>query len=106
MTGWGEGGELRESRQGFDFETELMVELTITGTDQGGLASSRIVTLNVSNVNEAPSIARRAPVIERGTSVASDIGIVIIATDLMKATVTLKVSDDGSRSLTAAGGRG
>ena len=84
--------------QSFDFETEPSVELTITSTDTGGLASSRIVTLNVSNVNEAPSVpisGAQTVTLNEGTSIASDIGITIIATDPDEGDeVTLKVSDD------------
>ena len=92
-------GKLRvKAGKKFDFETEPMVELTITGTDKGGLASSRIVTLNVSNVNEAPSVpigGAQTVTLNEGTSVASDIGITIIATDPDEGDeVTLKVSDD------------
>lgn len=38
-----------------DFETESVINLTITATDTGGLSLSRTVTLEVIDVNEAPT---------------------------------------------------
>src|SRR5204863_177261 len=38
-----------------DFETAPTVNLTVTSTDAGGLSKAQAFTINVTNVNEAPT---------------------------------------------------
>jgi len=39
-----------------DYEAEPQVSLTVTATDQGGLSAAQTLTLNVTDINEAPSL--------------------------------------------------
>jgi hypothetical protein len=49
------GGNLRlKANQSLNFEAAPSLPLTITATDAGGLIKSQVVTITVTNVNEAP----------------------------------------------------
>ena len=70
--------------QSFDFETEPSIDLTITGTDQGGLTHTQTVTISISNVNERPTVevnGSQTLTLNEGTSVAGDTGFTVSATD-------------------------
>ena len=93
------GGKLRvKAGQSFDFEAEPTIELTITGTDRGGLTDSQTVTVNISNMNEAPTITTSGSQtlqLNEGTSVAADTGITVSSTDPDEGDhVTFSVDDD------------
>jgi hypothetical protein len=49
-------GELKlAAGKSLDYESESSIQLTVTTTDQGGLSYSEDVTIDVTNVNEAPT---------------------------------------------------
>jgi len=48
------GNELRTTG-GFDFESKASFRVRVRSTDQGGLFVGRVLTITVSNVNEAPT---------------------------------------------------
>ncbi|MEP3475786.1 MAG: cadherin domain-containing protein, partial [Hyphomicrobiales bacterium] len=77
-----------------DHETESSIDLTVTATDQGGLSYSEDVTLDVTDVNEAPV----AQTVDLGAT-NEDTGIVITQAQLLAnssdvdAGATLSVTD-------------
>ncbi|XFA71677.1 cadherin-like domain-containing protein [Tistrella mobilis] len=56
-----------------DHESEPTITLVLTATDGGGLTATRLLTLTVTDVNEAPN----APVLDGNVVVENDIGAVI-----------------------------
>ncbi|MCH4902840.1 hypothetical protein GSN00_00115, partial [Cylindrospermopsis raciborskii CHAB3438] len=50
------GNQLRTAAA-FDFETKKSYSIRVRSTDQGGLSFEKQLTINVTNVNEAPSFA-------------------------------------------------
>ena len=92
-------GSLRiKANQSFDFESEPIIELTVTGTDQGGLTDTQTVTINVTNVNEEPTVnvERRGHDLRLPRRLgAGDTSFTVSGTDPDAGdSVTLSVSDD------------
>ncbi|MFD0389827.1 cadherin-like domain-containing protein [Tistrella bauzanensis] len=77
-----------------DYETEPSIDLEITATDRGGMASRRVETIIVNNVNEAPA----TPVWSGSTVAENDAGAVlgtVTGTDPDAGdTLTFTVDDD------------
>ncbi|QNP29942.1 cadherin domain-containing protein [Cylindrospermopsis curvispora] len=68
-----DGGQLKTAAA-FDFETKNSYSIRVRTADQGGLSFEKQLTINVTNVNEAPSFTNTTatfPVAENGTTVGT-----------------------------------
>ena len=82
-----------------DYETESSVQLTITTKDQGGLSYAENFTVNVNDVNEAPTNKAPTDITLSGVTIAENVagGVVGTLTTVdsdVSDTHTYKVSDD------------
>ena len=77
-----------------DHEAEPHVTLTLTATDQGGLATSKTVTLNVADVNEGPVNLTLAGGAIAENAAGAIVGQVSAADPDAGDTLTYAVSDD------------
>ena len=92
--------------QSFDFETTPSIDLTVTATDRDGLTDKQSVTVQVDNVNEAPTVTTNGSqtlTLLEGTSIAADTGFTVTATDPDSGdAVTYAVSDARFEVVTAS----
>ena len=103
-------GQLR-TNVALDYETKDSYSVTVTATDGGNLSDTTIVTITVTNVNEAPSFtegstATRA--IAENTASDTDIGAAFTATDVdanTTLTYTLGGTDAASFSINGTNGQ-
>jgi len=92
-------GRLRvKDGKSFDFESEPTIEVTITGTDTGGLTHTGSVTITVTDVPEAPVVSlsglQTLTLREGSSSAAADTGIAVSAADGDGDDLTFTTSDD------------
>ena len=102
-------GQLRTSAA-LDRETKASYSVTVTATDAGNLSDTTTVTINVTNVNEAPSFASTTATrsIAENTAANTDIGAAITATDVdanTTLTYTLGGTDASSFSIVSTSGQ-
>ena len=89
------GGQLQlKDGVSLDHEAEPHVTLTLTATDQGGLATSKTVTLNVADVNEGPVNLTLAGGAIAENAAGAIVGQVSAADPDAGDTLTYAVSDD------------
>ena len=62
-----------------DFETKPSFLLTVSVTDAGGLSASNTVTVNLTNVNEAPTIAPQTFSVAENSANTTAVGTVVAA---------------------------
>ncbi len=88
-----------------NFEAGDIYSLTVTVTDNGGLTDSTPVTINVLNVNEAPSITDGSGAFDVIENVSPYVITNIIASDLdVGDTLTYSLTGGGSDLFTIVGG--
>lgn len=95
---------------GIDYETNGIFELTVRVTDSGdpALSSEAIVTVNVVNVNEAPSLPGAALVLAENSAVGTAVGQVIGADEDAGQTLTYSIvggNAGGAFAINAATGQ-
>jgi hypothetical protein len=56
------GNQLKTAAS-FDFETKSSYSIRVRSTDQGGLATEKVFTISISNVNELPTVTGNQPVL-------------------------------------------
>ncbi len=108
-----EGGQISvKSEVKLDYETKSTYMVTVTATDPDNLKAMIDVTINVTDMNEAPEIRRvtlqpRAPMfrstatersIQENTVAGSDIGAPVMATDANGETLTYTLSGTDAAS--------
>eukprot|EP00052_Salpingoeca_macrocollata_P024315 m.216842 g.216842 ORF g.216842 m.216842 type:complete len:1872 (+) comp22226_c0_seq1:169-5784(+) len=77
------GDELLTTGQAIDYETTRVYTLTVTTTDQGGLATTSSFNVTVNNVNEAPTDVQMLgnPQVPETVSPGTELNITFTATD-------------------------
>ncbi|PNK01760.1 hypothetical protein CEP10_18405, partial [Cylindrospermopsis raciborskii S07] len=73
------GNQLRTAAA-FDFETKNSYSIRVRSTDQGGLSFEKQLTINVTNVNEAPSFANATATFSRAEN-STTVGTISAAID-------------------------
>ncbi len=86
------GNQLRTA-QAFDFETTPSINLDITATDGGGLAKTQTFTVNVTNVNEAPTAVNLSNNSVSENAAGANVGNVTVSDPDVGNTHTIDVSD-------------
>ena len=91
-----------------DYETDDAYEVTVTATDSGNLTDTITVTINVTNVNEAPNFATAITTraVAENTVTGTDIGTVVVATDQDEDTLTYSHSGTDAASFDIVGTSG
>ncbi len=101
-------GQLRTSAA-LDRETKASYSVTVTARDAGNLSDTITVTINVTNVNEAPSFASTTATrsIAENTVSGRNIGTAVAATDVdhTSLTYTLGGTDASSFSIVSTSGQ-
>ena len=102
-------GQLRTSAA-LDRETKASYSVTVTATDGGNLSDTTTVTINVTNVNEAPSFATSTATrsVAENTAANTNIGSAVTATDVdanTTLTYTLGGDDASSFSIVSTSGQ-
>ena len=101
-------GQLRTSAA-LDRETKASYSVTVTATDGGNLSDTTTVTINVTNVNEAPSFASSTATrsIAENTASGQNIGSAVSATDVdANTTLTYTLGGDDAASFSIVGTSG
>ena len=72
-----------QTKTALDYETDNSYEVTVTASDGGTDTASVTVTINVTNVNEAPTFPATTDTrsIAENTGAGTDIGVAVSATD-------------------------
>ncbi len=98
------GGKLRlRAGQSLDYEKEPTVEIIVTGTDAGGISIKRAFTINVRNVNDAPTATNLNVGEHYSPDTPLDLtDIVVSDVDSAVLTVMLKLSDPAAGALSTA----
>ena len=100
-----------QTKDDLDFETKSTYEVVITATDPSNAADSVTVTINVTNVNEAPAFtdgttATRS--VDEATAAGGNVGTPVSATDPDSGdtlTYSLSGTDAGSFTIDGANGQ-
>ncbi|WP_435183499.1 cadherin domain-containing protein [Cylindrospermopsis raciborskii G7] len=74
-----DGGQLKTAAA-FNFETKNSYSIRVRSTDQGGLSFEKQLTINVTNVNEAPSFANATATFSRAEN-STTVGTISAAID-------------------------
>ncbi|WP_240867400.1 cadherin domain-containing protein, partial [Cylindrospermopsis raciborskii] len=74
-----DGGQLKTAAA-FNFETKNSYSIRVRSTDQGGLSFEKQLTINVTNVNEAPSFANTTATFSTPEN-STNVGTIAPATD-------------------------
>ncbi len=77
-----------------DFEATPTVDVTVTATDAGGLTVDQVLTVTVTNVNEAPTAVALDTTTVAENAVAAVIGTLSVTDPDAGDTFTFSVSDD------------
>ncbi len=89
-----------------DFETTPTFNLTVTATDAGSLTGSNTVTINLTNVNEVPTLAPQTFFVAENTANGDTVGTVIAndvdASDTQSFTIT-GGNSSGAFAISSAG---
>ncbi len=88
-------GQLQTSAA-LDRETKASYSVTVTATDGGNLSDTTTVTINVTNVNEAPTFASSTTTrsIAENTASGQNIGTAVAATDVDHTSLTYTLGGD------------
>ena len=86
-----------QTNAALDRETKASYSVTVTATDGGNLSDTTTVTINVTNVNEAPTFASSTATrsVAENTATNQNIGAAFTATDVDSATITYSIPTTG-----------
>ena len=92
----------------YDYESKSSYSLTVDASDAGGLSASIAVTVNLTNVNEAPAFAPTSATREVAENSAAgvNVGVAVVATDPDDDSLTYSLSGTDASSFTIGASTG